>query len=148
MFKRLEQLEKTINHSFINRDVLKEALMHRSYAIENNINYDNQRLEFLGDAVAQIIVTDYLYKKYSHKQEGDLTALRSALVKRESFATLARHITLDDFILLGKGETESGGNKKDSVLCDAFEALLGALYIDSGIEICTSFFTMPNRNCF
>ena len=152
MFKRLDQLEKALKYNFKNRDYLKEALMHRSYATEQHINYDNQRLEFLGDAVVQIIVTDYLYRKYRRKQEGEMTALRSALVKKESLAELARCIKLEKYILIGKGETEAGGNKKDSVLCDAFEALMGAMYLDSSIAVCTKFLlelineTFPDMN--
>jgi ribonuclease III len=136
MIKLIENLEKSLNYSFKDKDLLLEALTHRSFTTENSINYDNQRLEFLGDAVVQIIVTDYIYNKYTSKNEGELTAIRSALVKRESLAELAKYIKLEDYILLGKGETESGGNKRDSVLCDAFEALIGAIYLDSDIENC------------
>ena len=128
-----------INYTFKNKKLLQEALTHRSYTTENSINYDNQRLEFLGDAVVQIIVTDYIYNKYTSKSEGELTAIRSALVKRESLAELAREINLDNYILLGKGELDAKGNKRDSVLCDAFEALIGAIYLDSDVETCRTF---------
>ena len=137
MLKFAEKIEKKIKYRFKNKMLLKEALTHRSFTTENNINYDNQRLEFLGDAVVQIIITDYIYKKYKEKNEGDLTAIRSALVKRESLAELAKYLNLEEYILLGKGETVAGGNKRDSVLCDAFEALMGAIYLDSGIEACS-----------
>jgi ribonuclease III len=136
MIKLIEKLESYLNYSFKNENLLKEALTHRSFTTENSVNYDNQRLEFLGDAVVQIIVTDYIYNKYKDKSEGELTAIRSALVKRESLAELAKSIKLEDYILLGKGEADAGGNKRDSVLCDAFEALIGAMYLDSDIETC------------
>ncbi|MCF7792100.1 MAG: ribonuclease III [Victivallales bacterium] len=132
----LNILEENLNYYFKNRFYLKEALTHRSYAAENNINYDNQRLEFLGDAVVQIIVTDFIYNKYKEKQEGELTSIRSALVNKESLATLARTLKLQNFILLGRGETDAGGSRRVSVLCDVFESIIGAMYLDAGMEVC------------
>lgn len=130
----LRLLEEKINYCFKNKLLMKEALVHRSYAGEKNLDYDNQRLEFLGDAVLEIVVTDYLFNLYPYKREGELTSLRASIVKKETLASLAEKITLDNFIFLGKGEKESGGNKSSSILCDAFEALIGAIYLDGGLE--------------
>ena len=127
----LSKLESIIDYKFKNKKLLRKAMTHRSYAVEKKIPTDNQRLEFLGDAVVGIIVAEYLFKLYPQKQEGELTALRSAIVQQNTLAILAQRIDLQDFILLGKGEIEAGGNKRDSTLCDAFEALIGAVYLDS-----------------
>ena len=134
----IEKFKHQISYSFNNRDLLKEALTHRSYAVERKLSYDNQRLEFLGDAVLEIIVTEHLFKRYPQMPEGKLTKTRSALVKREALAALARQIQLGNFIYLGRGEQEANGEKRDSTLADAFEALCGAIFLDSGIEIITT----------
>lgn len=141
-------LEDKIKFQFNDKSLLKEALTHRSYAAEYKTGFDNQRLEFLGDAVVQIIVTDYLYRKYQDKNEGELTSLRAALVKKESLARIALYIELDKFILLGKGESDSNGNMRNSVLCDAFEALVGAIYLDSNIQKCDKILTALIKKLF
>jgi ribonuclease III len=148
MTHELLKLESIINYSFKNKSLLKKAMTHRSYATERKISTDNQRLEFLGDAVIEIIVTEYLFKLYPEKQEGELTALRSALVQKNSLAGLAASIHLQDFIFLGKGEIDSGGNTRSSTLCDAFEALLGAVYLDSGFDNARSFLLSMLTNVF
>jgi len=127
------KLKYCINYEFADTDLLKEALTHRSYAAENELKYDNQRLEFLGDAVLEIIFSDYLYKRYSDSPEGLLTKMRSALVRQDSLAELARRLQLHKFIRMGKGELESEGNLRESTLCDLFEALTGAIYLDAGL---------------
>ena len=131
----LPKLETVINYKFKNKDLLKEALTHRSYAAEKKIPHDNQRLEFLGDAVIEIIVTEYLFKLYPEKQEGELTTLRSALVQKTTLADLALKMNLHEFLFLGKGEKEAGGATRASTLCDAIEALFGAMYLDAGLDI-------------
>ena len=135
----LKKLESIIDYNFNDISLLKKAMTHRSYASEMKLTQDNQRLEFLGDAVVEIIVTEYLFKLYTEKHEGELTALRSAIVQKNTLAKLARKISLQDFIYLGKGEIEADGNNRSSTLCDAFEALMGAVYLDSNLEIARNF---------
>ena len=127
-------IEQTLNYEFKNKDLLKEALTHRSYSSEKGLNYDNQRLEFLGDSVLEIILTEYLYLRYPSAPEGHLTKMRSALVQQNALANLAEKLELQQHIVMGKGEIDSGGNHRDSTLSDAFEALIGAFYLDAGIE--------------
>ncbi|MGE4564688.1 MAG: ribonuclease III [Victivallaceae bacterium] len=113
---------------------LREALTHRSYSVENNLSYDNQRLEFLGDAVLEIILTDHLYFRYPDADEGELTRMRSALVREPALAELARKLELGTFLMTGRGEQEAGGAERDSTLADLFEAVLGAAYLEIGYE--------------
>jgi len=135
MDHNLLQLETKIGYIFCDKSLLRKAMTHRSYAAERKLTSDNQRLEFLGDAVIEIIVTEYLFKRYTDKQEGELTALRSSIVKKDTLAEFARQIDLHDYIFLGKGEIEAEGNTRNSTLCDAFEALFGAIYLDSDIAV-------------
>ena len=129
----MEPLESRINYKFRNSLLLGEALTHPSLAYESQKpHFDNQRLEFLGDAVIQLIITEELYGRFPFFSEGQLTKLRSRLVSRTALAKFASHIHLGDYVLLGKGEQASGGNKRNSTLADALEALIGAIYIDSG----------------
>ncbi len=114
--------------------LLQEALTHRTYAVEHHLNYDNQRLEFLGDAVLEIIHTEFLYHRYPDLPEGDLTKIRSALSCENMLADLARKLHLGEYLLIGNGEKECGGNDRDSTLCDLFEAVLGALFLACGME--------------
>ena len=120
---------------------LTEALTHRSYAVENSLSYDNQRLEFLGDAVLEIVLTDYLFRLYPDCDEGAMTKIRSALVREPALARLARKLELGEYLLVGRGEKESGGAGRDSTLADLFEALLGAFYLDAGFEAVKEFIT-------
>lgn len=130
----IAELERKLNYKFKNKALLKEALTHRSYAAEKELDYNNQRLEFLGDAVLEIIVTERLYFLYPEALEGDLTKMRSAMAQQEALATMANELDLADYIFMGKGETEAGGNKRQSTLSDAFEAILGAIFLDAGME--------------
>lgn len=114
--------------------LLKEALTHRTYAVEHHLNYDNQRMEFLGDAVLEIVLTEYLFRRYPDLPEGDLTKIRSALSCEETLAKIARKMELGSYLLIGNGEKECGGNDRDSTLCDLFEAVIGALYLACGME--------------
>lgn len=118
---------------------LKEALTHRTYAVEHGISYDNQRLEFLGDAVLEMIHTDYLFKRYPELPEGDLTKIRSALSCETMLADLARKLELGRFVLIGRGEIGAGGNDRDSTLADLFEAVLGAIYLEAGFDFARDF---------
>jgi ribonuclease-3 len=129
----MEPLENRIDYKFRNSLLLGEALTHPSLAYESQKpHFDNQRLEFLGDAVIQLIITEELYLRFPNSPEGQLTKLRSRLVSKAALAKLASKICLGDYILLGKGEQASGGSKRDSTMADTFEALIGAIYIDSG----------------
>ncbi len=134
MAEDIEKFKYVIDYSFTNKALLREALTHRSYAVENNLNYDNQRLEFLGDAVLELTLTEYLYHLYPATSEGDLTKMRSALVQQEALAQLAKHLKIGRFLLVGHGELDAGGNERESTLSDLFEALLGAFYLDAGFE--------------
>ena len=129
-----DKLQKDLKYSFRSELLLKEALTHSSYASEKVLSYDNQRLEFLGDAVIELVVTDYLFNKFKDKTEGEFTAIRASIVQKTTLANAARSINLQNYIFLGKGEKESDGNNRDSTLCDAFEAIIGAVYLDGGIE--------------
>lgn len=130
----MEPLEIRIHYKFRNSLLLAEALTHPSLAYESaRPHFDNQRLEFLGDAVLQLVVTEELYARFPEFSEGQLTKLRSQLVSRKALAKFAGMIGLGDYVLLGKGEEASGGRKRHSTLADAFESLIGAIYLDSGI---------------
>ena len=119
--------------------LLREALTHRTYAVEHALTYDNQRLEFLGDAVLEIIHTEYLFHRYPDLPEGDLTKIRSALACESALASMARKLELGSYLLIGNGEKECGGNDRDSTLCDLFEAVLGAIYLGAGMERAKNF---------
>jgi len=115
--------------------LLQRALTHRSYLNEHSeVIEDNERLEFLGDAVLDFFVADWVYHHFPEMAEGDLTKLRSALVKTEQLAEFARQLGLGEMMLLGKGEAESGGRNRANLLCATFEAVIGAIYLDGGIE--------------
>lgn len=137
----ISSLEKTIGYSFKNKNILVEALTHSSYANElrsKKQNVDcNERLEFLGDSVLSIIVSEYLYSKYSGLYEGELTKLRAAVVQSSALAGYARKIDLGDYLYLGHGEEKNNGRSRQSLLENAFEALLAAIYIDCGCDKAT-----------
>lgn len=139
----ISQLEKTLGYEFRNKEVLLEAVTHRSYSAENDIKYDNQRLEFLGDSVLEIVLTEYLFKRYPAAAEGHLTKMRSAIVQQDALANLAKKIELNDYLLMGKGELDSKGQYRDSTLSDAFESLIGAFYLDAGTLERVSEFIIP-----
>lgn len=127
--------------TFNNMDLLIEALTHRSYLNENkaSVARHNERLEFLGDAVLELAVTHFLYLKFPEKPEGDLTAFRAALVNTFSLADTATEIGLNDMLLLSKGEAKDVGRARQIILANAFEALLGAIYLDQGYEVVEAF---------
>ena len=135
----IEKVKLKINYNFKNKALLREALTHRTYAVENSLSYDNQRLEFLGDAVLEIILSEYIFQLYPEAKEGELTKMRSAMVNQSSLAMLARNIELGIFMITGKGEKENGGCNRDSTLSDLFEALIGAFYLDSDLETVKKF---------
>lgn len=115
-------------------DLLKKALTHRSWAHENNSNEDNERLEFLGDAVLSLVVGNYLFMEYPEAPEGELARLRGGIVNTEALAKTAKKLNIGEALFLGKGEEVTGGREKESLLADTFEALIGAIYIENGLE--------------
>ena len=135
----IEKLKLKINYNFKDKALLREALTHRTYAVENSLPYDNQRLEFLGDAVLEIILSEYIFQLYPKAKEGELTKMRSAMVNQHSLATLSRNIELGAFMITGKGEKENGGCDRDSTLSDLFEALIGAFFLDADLETAKEF---------
>jgi ribonuclease-3 len=131
----LSALEERMGIAFKHPDLLRRALTHRSYLNEHpEITSDNERLEFLGDAVLDFVTAAYLYRRYPHMREGTLTRLRAALVRTEQLAVQSRRFDVGREVMIGKGEEESGGNSRDALLCGTFEAIIGAFYIDSGVE--------------
>lgn len=135
-----EHFSKRLNLPFKDYLLLTRALTHRSYLNENkDAIEDNERLEFLGDAVLDFIVAEWLYNHYPEKPEGDLTRLRAALVHTDQLAKFARKIDLGSALRLGKGEVQAGGRERMTLLCDAFEALIGALYLHGGIPAVNRF---------
>lgn len=141
----MENLKKALLKQFglvfADETLLETAFTHTSYANEHRLLKisHNERLEFLGDAVLQLIISEYLYTKYPKRPEGDLSKLRSMIVREESLAGFARDCQFDQFIKLGRGEEKSGGRNRDTILGDLFEAFLGALLLDKGVEAVKSF---------
>lgn len=131
----MKNLEQLIDYKFNDRSFLIEALTHSSYANERHDGTAcNERMEFLGDAVLSIVTAEFLYEKFPNMPEGDLSKLRSSLVCTQSLSSFAKEIELGSFLLLGKGEQASGGANRPSILENAFEALIAAIYLDGGIE--------------
>ena len=141
----MENLKKALLEQFdlvfSDETLLETAFTHTSYANEHRLLKisHNERLEFLGGAVLQLIISEYLYTKYPKRPEGDLSKLRSMIVREESLAGFARDCQFDQFIKLGRGEEKSGGRNRDTILGDLFEAFLGALLLDKGVEAVKSF---------
>lgn len=126
------ELEKNLDYTFKNKDLLKQALTHSSYANETHTQ-SNERLEFLGDSVLSLVVSDHIYTRFN-TPEGALTKLRASLVCEASLYEFAKELELGKFMLLGKGEQQYRGNERPSMLADAFEAVLAAIYLDGGME--------------
>lgn len=129
MSSSLSRLERQLGYTFINQDLMILALTHRSFAGRNN-----ERLEFLGDAILNFVAGEALFERFPQAREGQLSRLRSRLVKGETLALLARGFELGEYLRLGSGELKSGGYRRDSILADAVEALIGAIYLDAGME--------------
>ena len=125
------KLEKCLDYQFKEKDLIIEALTHKSYKKP----YNNERLEFLGDAVLNLIVGEYLYSKFPESNEGDLSKIRASLVNESGFTKLANEINLGEYIYLSVAEERNKGRSKASILSDAFEAIMGAVYLESGIEV-------------
>ncbi len=134
--KDIEEFQNLIEYQFADAKLLRQALTHSSYANEHRMSKfeNNERLEFLGDAVLEIITSEFLFRKYDRMLEGELTKFRASIVCEPTLANFSKEIELGEYILLGKGEDNSGGRSRASVLSDAVEALIGAIYLDGGIE--------------
>lgn len=145
---QFKELEKRIGYTFSNQTYLHKAMCHASYANEHRLGHlgCNERLEFLGDSILGFIVARYLYETYPHKPEGELTKIRAAHVCESALCCYARQIGLGEALLLGKGEEKGGGRERASVLADAFEALLAAIYLDSDMQQVESFL-LPLIRC-
>lgn len=138
---RLGQLEQRIGYCFREKKLLRQALTHSSYSNEQKINRfpDYERLEFLGDAVLELVSSDHIFRENPGMSEGEMTKFRSSVVCEPALAFCARQFGLEKFILLGKGEELTGGRKRDSIISDVMEAVIGAIYLDSGIEEARAF---------
>ena len=134
MNRNLNELEERIGYSFRDKGLFKQALTHSSFANEHRLDKSlcNERLEFLGDAVLEVFSSDFLYLKYPDKPEGELTKIRASMVCEPTLAYCALEISLGEYLLLGKGEEATGGRDRNSVVSDALEALIGAIYLDGG----------------
>lgn len=124
----LEKFQTILDYQFEHLDLLEQALTHRSYSADKN----NERLEFLGDSVLSLVITQHIYQRQPEADEGELSRIRSSLVNQEALARVARDIGLGDYIYLGGGELKSGGFRRSSILSDTLEAIIGAIYLDSG----------------
>ncbi len=139
--KRMLGFEKRIGYMFRNKKLLRQALTHSSFANEKRLNKlaNNERLEFLGDAVLELTSSEYLFHEHERMPEGELTKLRASLVCESTLALCARELALGEHLLLGKGEAATGGRERDSILSDAMEALIGAIYLDGGLTSAKEF---------
>ena len=126
----LSKLQNLIGYQFQDSDLLVQALTHRSHGALNN-----ERLEFLGDSILNLAITRSLYDRFSDATEGHMSRLRAKMVRRDTLADIAREFSLGDFLIMGRGELKSGGFTRDSILSDAVEAIIGAIYLDGGLEI-------------
>lgn len=136
MSKEFAKFEETAGVKFKNEGLLKQAFTHRSYINENKDSklLHNERLEFLGDAVLELVITDFLYSRFEDMNEGDLTSLRSALVNADTCAEVATELGINDFLLLSKGESKDTGRARQYILANALEAVIGAMYMDQGYD--------------
>ncbi|MBQ9375752.1 MAG: ribonuclease III [Ruminococcus sp.] len=138
--ERMDQFQQKIGYKFKNDKLLFEALSHSSFANENKKQRNsNERLEFLGDSVLSIVVSDYIFEHFKHLPEGELTKLRASLVCEQSLFEFSKKIDLGDYIFLGKGEELTGGRTRPSIISDAFEAVIAAIYLDGGIKPVTDY---------
>jgi len=137
--KQLDELQALLDYRFQNPALLELAITHRSYINEHAATEHNERIEFLGDAVLELLVTEYLYTNYPNKPEGDMTSWRSALVKGEQLANIATELGLGQYLRMSKGEARSGGREKAYLLANMFEAVLGAMYLDGGYDVPKTF---------
>src|SRR3989339_1080576 len=129
---QLQEIEEKLGTSFVRKELLNQALTHSSFGNEQKIP-DNERLEFLGDAILKLVISEYIYHKFPDKAEGDLTKIRAAVISDETLAGVGRTLVLGRYLLLSANEKRTGGMRRKSNLANTFEALIGALYIDAGL---------------
>lgn len=139
--EQYNEIEEKIGVKFEDKKLLKTAFTHRSYLNENRGQglQNNERLEFLGDAVLELIISSYLFKNYTDRAEGDLTSIRAAIVRTESIAEETRKLELGQYLKMSKGEEDSGGKEKEYLLANLYEAILGAMYLEHGYDVCRDF---------
>ena len=130
MIDKLKRLEKKLGYLFIDGDLLKRAITHRSAGSRHN-----ERLEFLGDSILSLVIAEALYHQFPDVSEGDMSRMRATLVREKTLAELAREFDLGEYLILGPGELKSGGFRRESILADALEALIGAIYLDAGMDV-------------
>ena len=130
---KIENLEENIGYTFKNKQLLKTALTHTSYAYEHNVS-SNEKLEFLGDSILEFVSSEYMYNKYTNLKEGEMTKVRATVVCEKSLYKIATLHNFSDFLYLGKSEVMTGGNKRPAILADSVEAVIAAMYIDGGLE--------------
>ena len=138
MSDKLDVVQKNLGYEFHNLNFLKIALTHRSYSSEYGLKYCNERMEFLGDSVLSAVVSEYLYNKYCD-DEGKLSQIKAQIVSAKNLSVWAKKLKLDKFILISKSEDSNFARKRESLLCDSFEAVIGAIYLDSNFEVVKSF---------
>lgn len=138
--KTLPKIEKILQVTFKDKDLLKRAFTHRSYLNENqDTDRHNERLEYLGDAVLEFLISKHLFLNYPERPEGELTSFRSAVVKTDTLAETAKELNYGSFLRMSRGEEKTGGRHKDYLLANTFESVLGAIYLDQGIRTCETF---------
>lgn len=137
MARDYSKFEEKIGYTFFDKKLLEQAFSHSSYVNERKVNHRDsyERMEFLGDAVLELVVSQYLFDHYKEKTEGELTKLRASLVCEATLSQCARVMEIGEYLLLSKGEEMTGGRQRDSILCDVFEAVLGAIYLDGGLTV-------------
>lgn len=134
----LELLEENIGYKFKNKSLLKQALIHKSYAYEHKVE-SNEKLEFLGDSILEFVSSKYIYKKYPNLREGEMTKVRATVVCEESLYKIAKRHNFSDFLYLGKSQLHTGENKRPAIMADSVEAVIAAIYLDSGIQQASKF---------
>lgn len=134
----MERLEKNLGYTFSNKELLKKALTHTSYAYEHNVE-SNEKLEFLGDSILEFVSSTYLFENYSHLKEGEMTKVRATVVCEKSLYKVAKMHNFSDFLYLGKSERQSGGEDRPAILADSVEAVIAAMFLDGGIKVAEKF---------
>ena len=134
----LELLEENIDYKFKNKSLLKQAMIHKSYAYEHKVE-SNEKLEFLGDSILEFVSSKYIYKKYPNLREGEMTKVRATVVCEESLYKIAKRHNFSDFLYLGKSQLHTGENKRPAIMADSVEAIIAAIYLDSGIQQASKF---------
>ena len=132
---KFKKIANKLNFNYKNIDLYYEAFVHPSFANEHRLDFHYERMEFLGDAVLELVVSQYLFDHYKEKTEGELTKLRASLVCEATLSQCAKEMGISDYLLLSKGEELTGGRQRESILCDVFEAVLGAIYLDGGLNV-------------